>query len=103
MRTVSAANEDLQRVSDKLSEEIESKHVEQFSQAQNDVELVIGTERDELDAWLLSCNGDCKNIGENILLKRAHVCTSYSVLSLHFSYLEVVLVFCIKMAIFLCC
>lgn len=62
LRTVSAANEDLQRVSDKLSEEIESKHVEQFSQAQNDVELVIGTERDELDAWLLSCNGDCKNI-----------------------------------------
>ena len=96
VRTVSAANEDRQRVNDKLAEEMENNHVEKFSQAQNDVELVIGTERDELDAWLLSCKGDSKNIGENIFLKRAHECTSYSVLLFVFSYLEVVPVFASK-------
>ena len=65
-RTISAASEDHQRINDQLSAENASANLKKFSQAQNDVELIIGTERDELDAWLMSCKGDYENIGEKV-------------------------------------
>ena len=66
-RTISAASEDYQSIVDQISKEAEKRNIERFSQAQNDVELIIGTERDELDAWLVSCKGDYSNIGERVI------------------------------------
>ena len=43
--------------------ENENRQLAQFTQAENDVELIIGAEMQELDASLVSCRSDISNIG----------------------------------------
>ena len=64
VRSISAATDDRKKMADKLLTENSSGNIERFSQAQSDVELIIGTEREELDAWLVSCRGDYSNISK---------------------------------------
>lgn len=60
---IEAATNDRKKMNEQMRIQNESGDVERFSQTQSDVELIIGTDREELDAWLVACQEDYSNIG----------------------------------------
>ena len=66
MRSVSSATGDCSRIAEHLAKEDERENLEEFTQAKSDVDLIIRTEREELDAVLVSCKEDKSNIGKAI-------------------------------------
>lgn len=69
-RSISAATDDRARVSEELANEDKLRQMEQFIQAQSEVELMIGEENKELDAWLVSCRSDISSLEEERQLQR---------------------------------
>eukprot|EP00112_Aurelia_sp_Birch-Aquarium-sp1_P008330 Seg1914.9 transcript_id=Seg1914.9/GoldUCD/mRNA.D3Y31 product="hypothetical protein" protein_id=Seg1914.9/GoldUCD/D3Y31 len=61
-RSISTATEEREKISAGLAKESENGQLAQFTQAENDVELIIGAEMQELDAWLVSCRSDISSI-----------------------------------------
>ena len=62
-RSISTATEEREKISAEMAKENENGQLAQFTQAENDVELIIGAEMQELDASLVSCRSDVSSIG----------------------------------------
>ncbi len=65
-RSISVAMGDREKVVEDIAKENELGQLDQFKQAQSEVELMIGTEAKELDVWLVSCREDMSIIGSCI-------------------------------------
>ena len=70
-RSISTATEEREKISAEMAKENENGQLAQFTQAENDVELIIGAEMQELDASLVSCRSDISNIG--LLIDFKHI------------------------------
>ena len=62
-RSISAAANDRERVGNELEKQSDMAQLEEFLQAQSEVEVIITTETEELDAWMICCHSDMSSIG----------------------------------------